>query len=170
MAQGKLTISIRDEKGATGTTEVELDYPDLPTEGRDSPLEYSTSLISLVDALVTGVIVGATLNERVPLPDNLKTVPQGKADVEEKGVFKWEIGGVPELVTFISLPTFREDLILDGTDRVDLEDAEVIAFIEMIVDPIDLTENWTVKPVDKRGVEITALQSAYERFKRRKRR
>lgn len=168
MAQGTLTVTIRDEKGATGFAEIELAYPNTITDNSESPFEFGTNLILLIDALITGVVVRANFSGNVTLPTGLKTVPQGKADVEEKGVFKWELGNVPELHTFTRLPTFREDLILYGTDRIDLEDADVAAFIAMMVDPQDDPAAWVVEPVDGRGVDITALISAYERFKRRK--
>ena len=165
MAIGTATFSIRDGKGKTGSTQMYLDFPDIISEERESPFEFCSDMALLIDALIGGAIVNISFTGNVPLPVGLKSTPDVNSDTEERGVFKWECGQ-PEFTVLQAIPTFLESLVIPGTNRVDLEDSDVNAFVDMMTNPIDLPADWLVQPVDNRGTDITRLAGAYERFRR----
>lgn len=147
-------FTIRDAKGARSITEVNIDTATIA-----NAQTFITAFAPLVDALILGVIERVGICVTATLPAGLRTVPTLGSDVEEGAKFMYNtVGGYK---TGLRLPTFNEAFLVDGTQRVDLADAAVLAFNVAMTDGLA-----TFEPSDYRGDDITALRSALESFQK----
>lgn len=164
MAIWRASFTIRDEKNRTRQTGIYLDVPDdyTPSDPSD-PVEYVREYARALNAIITGAIVNISLEILVDLPNDIRTSPLSNSDVEEGVAIVWETN-----TTTVSqrVPTFDETLVIPGTDAILESDSDWLYFVAMMTNPIDLPADWSVHPTDSRGVDIIALRSARERFKK----
>ncbi len=163
-------MTIQDNKGKTSTLEINL-VPTIATVAE--VVNAAQSLALLIDPLINGRIVRVTVGVAVsivgfvPLSDPASVT----SDVEEGARFQFltDTG----FYTGFRIPTFREDLILPGTDQVNIADLGVAALIDAVTNQLSMvpgggTGNVTI--VDKRDVSISSLSSARESFQASRRR
>lgn len=159
----KMIYTIRDRKNKTSTMCVYLkfDYPDIPAQlDLSNAITIAQHVAGLIDAMISGAIVNINLNQSVSLPVGIKTMATSTADVEEKAIFKFS-GAFAE--STITIPTFKDSLIIDGSDAVDQTDADVVAFIfDMIDGSLSPLDNYDIS--DSRDNPISRIDDAYERF------
>lgn len=154
-----IIFTIEDEKGAFSTTEIRL-----PTATAWADvLLMSAALVPLIDALIAGAIRRVGIVFDYTVVGGIKLSPLAGSDVEEGARFQFRTEN--NFFTHLRLPTFLESLIVAGTREVDLTDADVAAFVDAMVDGIDLPDAAPiVEPSDSRGEDIVALTSAQEQF------
>lgn len=147
-------FTIRDAKGARSTVEINIDVATIA-----NAQTFITAFAPLLDALILGVIERVGICILATLPGGLRAVPTLGSDVEEGARFMYNT--VSGYKTGFRVPTFNEAFLVDGTQRVDLADADVIAFNNAIEDGLA-----TFEPSDYRGDDIVALRSALESFQK----
>jgi hypothetical protein len=153
--------SVRDGKGATSTTELNL--PDSIT--LDNARIFAAEMGKLIDNLITGAIVRIGLVLSVDLPSGIATNPDENSDVEEGARFQWRTQN--GFYSGMRLPTFDEANIVAGSRDVDQAASPVAAFVLAMLDGINLVGaggSGKPNPCDKRGEDIVALEFAREQF------
>lgn len=126
---------------------------------------FAAQMALLINPIITGAITRIGVAFTVTLPGGLRTTPVAGSDVEEGAKFQFRTAG--NFFTGLRLPTFDETLIQSNSRAIDLEDADVAAFIDAMTDGIDLTGaggTGTPQPCDKREADIVALSFAREQF------
>lgn len=163
----KISYTIKDEKGATAIMSINLPDVDLITitDLADSPLAFASEFAAVIDPLINGQIVAINANVHVALPAGIKAAPELSSDVEEGATFTWVTAD--KFTSQMRVPTFRETLI--NGQIVDLTNAAVIEFLEMVTIPEELPADWSIAPTDARGNDIVGLVRAKENFKRSRR-
>lgn len=152
-----LIYTIKDGKGARSTVEINLDVTTLA-----NAQTFLTAHAPLLDALILGQIERVGICASGVLPGGLRAVPVEGSDVEEGALFMYNsVGGYK---TRVRIPTFNEAKMLVGTQRVDLTDADVIAFNAAMISPLA-----TFSASDYRGADIISLRSAVDSFQRSRR-
>lgn len=153
--------SIRDAKGSTSTSQVNL-----PTGlDFDNAVTFAGSMASLIDDLIGGQIVRVGIAFEVDLPGGLQSSPSASSDVEEGARFQFRTSG--NHFTGIRIPTFLESFLQSGTKFVDTTATEVAAFVNAMISGIDVDPGApvvVVAPSDTRDEDITSLDSALESF------
>lgn len=163
MAVWSAQITITDNKLKSRVMRVHFDAPALPQEEREDIFDYMGEYVRRLDAIITGRVVNVFVGRTLDLSGlDLKALPLSVSDVEEGALLNWktQFGNVIQRV-----PTFDENLIIDGTDAVDTGDPDFVDFFEISVLAIDLAGDWLVTLSDNRGVHATSLLSAKESFK-----
>lgn len=150
----KLQYSVKDAKGIVSRTLVHI--PDGTSLANATT--YAGDLAAVIDALIKGQIVSVDICVGVDLSGlGLKSSPDAASDVEEGAVFTYKTA--LGLLFRQRLPTYDEATIEPGTRQVDLANAGVEAYTDLIV-----TGNGTVAPVAQAGGDLTAISSAKEQF------
>lgn len=152
-----IIYSYRDAKGNISTQEVNLSAA-LSTAQLTG---YAQALATLLNAVTTGVITRVGVVISVALPGGLRVAPLVNSDVEEGA--KFQFNTVSNFRTGFRIPTFSEALIATNSRAVDLENADVAALVNGIVNGLTIGGT-VVSPTDKRDSDITALVGANEQF------
>lgn len=159
MAVYCIYMGVRDDKGLSAT--LEFCIPDTYTIAQAS--SYASALAVAVDDLIGGQIEKLGIRYGLDLPVALKSAPAANSDVEEGATFTWNVDG--GFVSSNRLPTFLETFLQTGSSLVDLTDATVQAFTDLI-----LTGDLTVLgAVDYRGTNIDSVKTARETFQKTRR-
>lgn len=158
-----IIYSIKDEKGNLSTTEINVPAS---TAFADVIL-FGGAMAQAIEPLISGSIQRVGIAFIVPLSSitGLKATPAAGSDTEEGARFGFKT--LNNFMTAMRIPTFKEEFIQTGTREVDTTDASVAAFVTAMRTGIDLTPlggSGVVAPVDKRGEDITTLDSAKEQF------
>lgn len=153
-----VSYSIRDAKGATSTTNINL--PDSVDIAIAKLFVRSTA--EMIDNLIKGRIVDAGIGLSVDLAGlTLKGAPNADSDVEEGARFSWRTA--LNTLTGFRIPTFDETFMVSGTRQVDTANSTVNTFVQrMLAGQTQGIIN--VSPSDDRGEDITALDAATESF------
>jgi len=150
----KVQYSIKDAKGIVSRTLVHL--PD--TTSIANATTYAGNLAEAIDALIKGQIVSVDICVGLDISGlDLKDAPDLASDVEEGALFSYQTA--LGLLFRQRLPTYDEATILDNTRQVDLSNAGVQAYTDLITDG-----NGTVSPTAMAGGDLTSLSSAKEQF------
>lgn len=159
------TLTIKDEAGNTAFFRIlfELLDEDVPADITfDNVVSALDEIVPYIDGMINGEITNMTLGRSLPLPAGIKTFPLSASDVEERGTFTFK--SLYGRVTY-RIPTFKDSLIVAGTNLIDITDALVAPFVFRMIDgsstPLENT-----RPCDNRDDSIYALIEAYESFKR----
>lgn len=157
----QVIFTIKDNKGKLSTTAIKI-----PT-GISLPnmVEFAQEAAVLVDAVTIGQIVNVGLAITVDTSAlGLTPVPGATSDVEEKGTFQYM--SAANFRTSTRIPCWSDLNVVTGSDEVDLTDADVIAFNNMMVNGLVLPVGAiTVQPCDIRESDIISLDWARERFR-----
>jgi hypothetical protein len=154
--------SIKGE-AATDTTVMTINI--IGTETHSDALIAAGLMASLIDAMIDGVITGATITEHVDLPGTLKSSPVDGARTSAGMKFSFRTDG--DNPTYVRVPSRKEDLIVDGAEVVDLTKTSVVNFLAAMTGGLtddDLTG--TTVFTDTRDEPIDRLVSATEDFKK----
>jgi hypothetical protein len=126
----------------------------------------------LVEPLILGQIVGAGFTIEVPVSGVIVGAAADVfADIQEKAVFAFRTAG--GFLKKISIPTFNEGLFVGGgsSGMVDITDPDVAAFVDGMIDGIDLAASGglgLVAVVDTRDDDVAQLESASQLFVNRR--
>lgn len=123
------------------------------------------AVVTNLDKLTSGKIVRCGITFAVDTTGwLLDAVAEVTSDVQEKARFVFDVVG--GFVKSISIPAIDDsEIIVAGSDEVDLTDTNVLAFVNGMTAGYDLTGvggTGTAAPVDSRGADITALRDARE--------
>lgn len=156
----KIIYTLKDNKGKLATCEIKV-----PTGLTVANyVEFATEMGTLVVNMTIGQIVNVGIAITVDIDPGWPVSPGLTSDVEEKAAFQYMAAG--NWRTGVNLPTLSELLVVDGSDALDLTDADVIAFNDAMTDGILLPVGAiTVQPTDARENDIEALVFARERFR-----
>lgn len=160
MGLWRATFAVKDGKGEDRTTRIFLN--DDASESAGEVVAFVQAYAVALDALIAGAIINIELHQNVPLPVGIKTVPNLAADVQEGAYWVWITQN--GYIVRQRLPTFDEAMLVPGKEHVDMTAAEVQAFMQLTIEPIETPEEWAVYPVDGRGEDIVSLRSADEDF------
>lgn len=172
-----VTYTVKDAKGKESTVTMYSTDDQLPSIGTIPNLVLS--LGNIVRSLITGQIVGASLCFNVDEVVSQITAngsPAANSDVEQKGVFLYDVAGGFKGFK-ISLPTIDESFLLPTStgdvQEIDMTDPSVLVFINQleggIVTEDELSNPVTVAMSDYRGTDLNNVYEAYESFTATKR-
>lgn len=157
-----IAYTIQDEKGESSTA-----FLNIPTSFTIAQaIECAQDVGVLIDAVIGGQLTNIGLCYLVTLPGGIKATPDAGSDVEEGARFQFRTAA--NHLTRFRLPTFLEDLILAGTNTVDLADTDVDALVDAVVtgNAVAAGGGTTVTFTDARDEDITAIDAALESFQR----
>lgn len=150
----KLQYSIRDAKGISSRTLVHI--PSATTIANATT--FAQAFGEVIDALIKGLITSVDLCIGLDISAwDLKAAPDASSDVEEGAAFTYT--DALGLLFRQRLPTFDETFVLAGTRQVDLANAGVQAYTDLIT-----AGNGTVSPTAQAGSDLTDLVTAKEQF------
>jgi hypothetical protein len=118
-----------------------------------------------VDDVIDGQIYEIQICTVIELPVGLKDGPENRCDVQRVASLFHRANGYP---VSTAVPTFRRDLFLPGTKDVDLDDSDVAALLDIILNGF-VVDTDPIHPTDNRGVAIDEFVRAKEVFRPRKR-
>lgn len=161
-----VVYSIRDEKGAVSTTEINLPAA---TSFHDVAI-FAGQMALIINPLIRGAITRIGVCYMLTLPAGLRTTPLTGSDVEEGARFQFKTSN--GFYTSNRIPTFDESLVIPGTREVDLLDPNVSAFyigMNLGLNTSGATFNGVsgtgvISPSDSRGDDIVRLEGAVEQF------
>lgn len=153
-------FTFRDDKGKTSSTKIRI-----PTSVTIAQaLEFTQDAAALIAIASNAVITDASISVDIStFALGFKTVIGITADFFQKALFTLRTS-VNGLFSKISVPTFNEDLVVAGTDQVDLTDPDVAAFVTALEDGIDDGLGGFIQPIDRRGNGIAEVSAAREVF------
>lgn len=138
----KLTFSTIDRDRNPGSVEMfvdtTLDFVAVETK--------ASAMVALVGALMDAAITNYTITRAVV--DDAAPQPPETSDSERKGVFRFELAD--GRFTSMSVPSFRNDKVIDGTNVINTADVAVAAFVAAVI----------ADGGDRVGVDIDNLVSA----------
>lgn len=88
------------------------------------------TIIPAVEAITDALVIGYTLSSGAH--DYAPGLPPESSDVERKGVFSFRAANGASYV--VAVPSFRNTMVIDRTNQIDLANASVVAFVNMITD------------------------------------
>lgn len=147
----QIVVSVEDGEGKTGTLTAYHNsavYADAYSAAQN--------IGDLVSQMITGVVRRVTLTETV---FNSADVPAADSDVEIKAAFTFN--NADGKAYQASVPTFNRAKMLPNSDRVDITDLDVAAFITALTG---------AAYTDSRAIDLVSLRSALEQFTRRRNR
>jgi len=156
-----ITYSMGDGKFKFSDIEVKL--PDSATFPQID--EFAQTFAPTIQALAGGLI-GSIHITAIRSGYTGKPNADFDSDIEEKGVFMFETLGAEMRM---SIPTFKEAFIIDGTDLIDQSATEVATFLSIMISGLTLLDSTVLQPVNGRGDDVISLKSAHEKFRNRKR-
>lgn len=154
-------VTVQDDKGLQSTMIVHIP---VATDAQDA-VDFAGLLVNEIDPLVIGGIVAAGVTLAADIAGHGAIGPT--SDVQEKGEFAFRT--VNNFLFRTALSCFDEAFVLSASQAIDTGDADVIDFVDALIDGIVVPSTATVIPVDSRGEDLTSLESALERFRRRAR-
>jgi len=150
-------ITIKDAPGSESIVKITL-----PSNSEIANAKvFARNTMTLIDALVKGKIVSASLGLGIDLPSGLKSAADVLSDVEEGARFIF--GSANGGSTSMRLPTFDEAKMVSATDLVDTTDTDVAAFVTQIVDGQTISAQ-AEHPSAADESDIVALTSARSAF------
>lgn len=150
----KVQYSIRDAKGITSRTLVHI--PSATSIANATA--FAQDFGEVIDALILGKLMSVDICIGLDISGwDLKADPDAASDAEEGAAFSYT--DALGLLFRQRLPTFSEAFILANTRQVDLANAGVQAYTDMVT-----AGNGTVSPTAQAGGDLTALVTAKEQF------
>ena len=154
-------VTVQDDKGMRSTMIVHLPFATLAQDA----LDFVGLLVDDIDPLVIGGIVSAGVTLAADIAGHGAIGPT--SDVQEKGEFAFRT--VNNFLFRVALSAFDESFVLGASQTINTGDALVQAFRDDLLNGIVVPSTATVIPVDSRAEDLTSLESALERFRRRAR-
>ena len=156
-----IDFTIRDQKGKESSSQIRI--PSTLTIAQY--VEFGQAAMQVIANATTGQIVSAGLSVKLDLAGGaLGTVVSTFADVAEKALFVVR-SAVAGLFARFEIPTLDEtNVVVAGTDEIDLAHADITPWIAAIEDGITLTDTSVLQPTDKYGNDLTEIQTDREIF------
>lgn len=151
--------TIQDNAGRRATLIIHL----LASVLAQDAIDFAGLLINEIDPLVLGGVVagGVTLSADISGHGSIGST----SDVQEKAEFSFNTEN--KFIFSVGIPTLDEALVIAGSDAIDTGQADVVDFLDAMIDGITVPSTNLIVPVDSRGEDLTSLKSALERFRRR---
>lgn len=163
-AAWEITYTFLDNRLKQSITSVKLPH----TTTLAHVTEFATTVAEIVDRLSSSKLGAININTPTILGGfTVKPIAGFTSDNEEKGVFLFNTS-YREPVS-MSIPGFKDSLVIDGSNEIDTSDTDVAALITLMIDGLTLIDTTVVQPCDIGAEDITSLKSATEKFKSRKR-
>ena len=156
MASYDMRFVIQDGKSPAQRSTMVIHFSD--TETIASLTTKFGQLVSLINAMIDGVIIGGSLTLPLPLPGSPGTA-LATADVEEGSL--WILQTLAGFKSKFRIPTFKESLI-DAGGEVDQTNAAVIAFLGNLLNAPIASDN--------RGDALDSVVLAREMFQKSRKR
>lgn len=129
-----------------------------PSGGTVAQLQaLSDEVAAAMDDIIAGQIVAANLNLALTLPAGIKLAALAGHYVQMGANFGFNALGTAYRHS-IRVPTILEALVVG--DEVDMTAADVVTFVDKIVDPAA-----TTKPSDRHGADLTGVINAPVTFR-----
>lgn len=162
-----LAVAIRfdfqDEKGKTSFTKVRIPT----TFSIGTVTAFAIALGQLISNISQCQITNISTTFAISLSGlSLKASASALADIAQKGYFAFR-SAVTGFIKRLRIPTFDENNINAGSDTIDTLDTNVAAFITAMESGIAVTAA-TISPTTERMQDLTALDQAYEVFRRKR--
>jgi len=162
-----LAVSIRfdfqDEKGKTSFTKVRIPT----TFSIGTVTAFAVGLGQLISNISLCQITNISTTFALDLSGlSLKAAASAVADIAQKGYFAFR-SAVTGFIKRLRIPTFDENNINAGSDTIDTLDTNVAAFVTAMESGIAVTGG-TISPTTERMQDLTALDQAYEVFRRKR--
>jgi hypothetical protein len=147
-----VSITLRDNDGAQAGLTIQLPGATTPANA----ITFATSIIPLIlpltDAIVVGynVIFGSVENAIPAIPES---------DVEDKGYFLFNTANGNR--STITIPGFKNSLLLDDNQDINLADTDVAAFVDALT--LGLS---ALQPTNNSGADIVGVREAYKQNRR----
>lgn len=154
----EVIYSIEDDSGEVSTTAIKIN----PGNTIAQYTEFGAAMATLIDALVDGKTIAADLAIGVDLSALSLNLLVGTADVEEIGAFQFTT--TENRLVNLNIPGITDNLVLEGSDDLDVTHASVGAIITAMETGIAVTGG-TIAPCGKGEDSITIIKSARERFR-----
>ena len=144
-----LTLSFIDRDKNRGSTEFFVDTANTVVE---IIAALDVTIIPAVQALSDAVITGWSINSAAV--DLAPATPAETSDVERKGIFPFQAANGASYT--LQIPSIKNTLVIDGTNVIDLANAAVTTFVDMVVSDAILA---LVRPRSYLGSDIGRLYS-----------
>lgn len=155
-------VTIEDAKGKSSLLGYNFPIGAASNANINALIDAAKTGATLIDAVTRGKILNVGIAIGVDLSAlSLKSSAVATADVEEGA--RLQFNTAVNSITGFRVPTFDEDMLLSGTQAVDLEDTDVDALVDFFIDGHTLSAV-TVQPSDDRGSDIESVASARESF------
>lgn len=122
-----LTLSLLDRDRNVGTMSMSINNGGLLAVIETA---ITGTIIPAVQAITDAVVIAYTLS--VGAHDHSAAAAVEASDVERKGVFSFRAADGASYVT--QVPSIKNTLVIDRSNLIDLADAAVITFVNMITD------------------------------------
>jgi hypothetical protein len=159
MAAKSLNLTIRDGENHTSLVTVYFDgtitTADLTT--------YAAALVAAIDDIIEGQVVRAAITEVISQASSYSGL--ATADVEIGAQFIFDAAGTVKNKV-LTIPSFLRSKLVSGSSNVNLADADVATFVDIMVDGVLALDD----PTDSEERDLTAVISAQETYAKKRKR
>ncbi len=152
-------VTVQDKAGLKSTLIVHIPIATIPQDA----LDFADLLINEIDPLILGGIVSAGVTLAADISGH--GAIGSTSNVQERGEFTFLTAN--SFVHSVGLPTLDETLVVASSRSIDLTQADVIDWVDAMLDGLAVPSTAVIVPVDSRGEDLLSLTSALERFRRR---
>ena len=152
-------VTVQDKAGLKSTLIVHIPIATIPQDA----LDFADLLINEIDPLILGGIVSAGVTLAADIAGH--GAIGSTSNVQERGEFTFQTAN--SFVHSVGLPTLDETLVIASSRNIDLTQADVIDWVDAMLDGLAVPSTAVIVPVDSRGEDLVSLTSALERFRRR---
>jgi hypothetical protein len=157
-----LVFTLQDNKGKSSSTKIHIPT----TFSLSQMLEAGTAFAQLIANLSSAKITNVSLSVGVDLSSaTIRAVAAATSDVFQKALLVAQ-SAVAGLKARFNIPTLDESKVIDGTDQIDLADADVAAVVTALEDGI-VVGGVTITPRDMRGDLLSQVTLAREIFRKK---
>lgn len=152
-------VTVQDNAGRQATSIIHIPVATLAQDAVD----FVGLLVNEIDPLIIGGVVAAGVTLAADIAGHGAIGPT--SDVQEKGEFSFNT--INAFIHSVGLPCLDETLVVAASNVIDLTQADVIDFVDAMLDGIAVPSTNVVIPTDSRGEDLVSVKSALERFRRR---
>jgi hypothetical protein len=146
-----LNITLQDRDRNKSTLSFYVDTVNTIAEIQTAITSYFIPrIVAITNALVTGWSIVTSAED-----SDVTAVAPEVSDVERKGVFSFRAANSASYV--LSVPSIQNTMVVDGTNKIDIANAAVVDFVELVTSPTLLA---LVRPRTYLGSDITRLDKA----------
>jgi len=150
-----LTLSLLDRDRNVGTMSMSINNGGLLAVIETA---ITGTIIPAVEAITDAVCIAYTLSTGAH--DHTAVNPPESSDVERKGVFSFRAANGASYV--VAVPSFKNTMVIDRTNQIDLANAAVVTFVNMVTDGSILG---IAAPKTYLGADITVLSKAVKKHR-----
>lgn len=159
----ELFLTIQDGKGKK--TNMTLPLPIPGTTSAANVFSAARNWAEAIQDAISGKIVRAGVALIADLGGlGIPAAPDPNSDVEEGAL--WSFLSADGFRTQFRIPTFKEELFVEGTTIVDMTDTVNDAIMDRVIDGIEYAVGQDLDPSTNHGEDITAFEYARSAFRR----